>query len=166
MKNFIWVLIIFLLVVLEGALLKPLHLAPVNLVLLLVMASIMFSTLNQTLLLAVAGGIIVDFVSATPDGFFALIFLGTSLTVYFLFNQLLSRHPGRLVMFGSVVFASIVFNLWFLGLNSLFGIFHAARPLLLSDFLLRQVSLALVFNLLFAYPMFEGYSYVQSLRKR
>lgn len=145
---------------------RPLHIAPVNLVLLLVMASIMFSTLNQTLLLAVAGGIIVDFVSAAPDGFFALVFLGTSLTVYFLFNQLLSRHPSRLVMFGSVVFASILFNLWFLGINSLFGIFHAALPLILSDFLLRQVLLALVFNLLFAYPMFQFYSYAQSLRNR
>ncbi len=164
MKNFLWVLIIFGLIVLQAALLRPLHMTTVNLSLLLIVASIMFATLNQTLLLAVAAGIMIDFVSAAPDGFFSLIFLGTALTAYFLFNQLLSRHPSRLVMFGSVVFASILFNLWFLAINSLFGVFNLSLPIIFNDFLMRQVLLALLFNLLFAYPIFQFYSYVQSVR--
>src|SRR5690348_8747978 len=121
MKTFIWILIIFLAVLLQASLLGPLHIWPLNLVLLLIVSSIMFGTLNHTLLLAVDGGLMIDFVTAVPDGFFALIYLATALTAYFFFNQLLSRHPSRLVMLGSVLFASLIFNLWFLAINLAFN---------------------------------------------
>lgn len=166
MRKLIWILLICLLLVAQAGILDPLRIAPVNLTLLLVVAAVLFSSLSEVLVVAVAGGVITDLVSGTPDGLITFTLLCTALTLYLVFSQVLSRHANQAVLFGSTAFAHVLFIFWFLAFNGIFGIFGAGIPVSTSHFFTHYGLLGLVWNMLLAYPIFQLYLLIDELIPR
>lgn len=166
MRNLIWIILICLLLVAQAGILDPLNIEPANIALLLVVAAVLFAGLSEVLFMAIAGGVITDIVSGSPDGLITFSLLCTALTLYLIFSQVLSRHANQAVLIGSTAFAHILFLLWFLIFNGIFGIFGASLPISNLHFFTHYGLLGLVWNMLLAYPIFQLYLLIEELIPR
>lgn len=140
----------------------PLHLAPVNLILIMVIVAVLLSDLNLGLGLALTGGLLLDFVSGAPDGLLAFSILGVFLLMYFIVNTLLAREPSQIILFTSVAAGTLAYFILFLLANVLL---HSGT-LDIRHVLAVQLPLMLLFNLIFTYPVYQYYLWVQNLTSK
>ncbi len=166
MRNIIWFLVILFLILVQAGIFLPLHIAPVNLILILIVVSAILSDFTQGLAITLMGGVLLDFISGTPDGLISMSLVLTYLIVGFVLNEILSREANRLIIFASVAFGNIVYFLVFVSLTWLFRFFHLTNTVDTKYLLSVQLPLALMWNTIFAYPIFIFYSWVQNLSQK
>lgn len=157
MRPLIWFLSLFLLLVIQAGILVPLHLAPVNLILVMIIVAVLLASFNLGLGLALTGGLLLDFISGTPDGLTILSLLVVFLLSYFIVNSVLSRESSQIILFTSVAAATIAYFLLYILFSKLFGIFGLTSNLSVNFLLTRQLPFTLLFNLLFTYPVLQYY---------
>lgn len=143
MRYFFWALIIFALLLVQNAILQPLRL-PASLLLVLVIVSLLFAEFNFGLGLALACGIVLDFLSGSPDGIMSVVFVSVFLLMYFAVNFILSREPNLPILFSSVAVGTTVYFLLLLLAGRLLG-----RSWLFA----KDFPLTLFINLLATYPI-------------
>jgi hypothetical protein len=163
MRNIIWFIAILFLVLIQAGVFMPLHIAPINLVLIVVVMAVILSDFSQGLAITLIGGILLDFISGTPDGLISMSLVTTYLIVGFVLNEILSREASRLIIFVSVAFGTIIYFLVFVSLAWLFRYFHLTSIVDTKYLLSVQLPLTLMWNVLFAYPVFIFYSWIQNL---
>lgn len=154
MKYIIWFISIFLLLVFQAGVLVPLHLAPVNLILVLVVTAVLLADFNLAIGLTLAGGLMLDFISGVPDGLVTMSLLLVFLFLYFVVNYVLSREASQLVLFTSVAVGTASYYLFFLAFDQIFGIFHLNAIFSVNYLLTVELPATLLFNLIFTYPIY------------
>ena len=163
MKNIIWFFALFLLLLLQAGILLPLHLAPVNLILIIVSIAVILSDFNQGLVITIIGGLLLDFVSGSPDGLVSISLLTAYLLMRVVLNRVLSREPNRFILAASVAATTFLYFFAFLAADRLFSIINLIQSTDLLYLFTVQLPLTLMWNLIFAYPIFVFYSFVQNL---
>lgn len=163
MRPFIWFLSLFVLLVVQAGVLEPLHLTPVNLILIMVVVAGFLADFNHGLGLAIAGGLILDFVSGSPDGLVTMSLMSVFLILYFVVNSVFSREMNQMVLFTAVAAATISYFIFFLLFNQMFRMLNLSTNLGLGYLLSHELPLILVFNLLLTYPVLKYYQWVQGL---
>ena len=144
----------------------PFHLAPVNLVLVLIIAAVLLADFNTGLGLTLAGGLLLDFISGSPDGLVTMSLLGVFLLSYFIVNSVLSREVNQFILFTSVAGATLSYFILFLLFNRIFGFFHLDTPLGFRYIFTVELPLMLLFNIIFTYPVFQYFILVQKWTTR
>lgn len=163
MRPLIWFLSLFILLVVQAGILEPLRLSPVNLVLIMVVVVSLSADFNLGLGLTIAGGLLLDFVSGSPDGLVTMTLMAIFLILYFVVNSVLSREPNQMVLFTAVAAATISYFIFFLLFNQLLGLLNLSTSLGVGYLFTRELPLMLVFNLLLTYPVLKYYQWVQGL---
>jgi hypothetical protein len=161
MRPLIWFLSLFILLIIQAGVLVPLHLAPVNLILIMVVAAVLLSDFGLGLALTLTGGLLLDFVSGSPDGLVTMSLICVFLILYFIVNSVLAREVSQIILFTSVAAATLVYFLLFFLFNQFFGLFHLATHLGVKYILTVELPLMLLFNLIFTYPVFQYYLWTQ-----
>jgi hypothetical protein len=154
---------LFLLLIIQAGVLIPLHLAPVNLILVTVAVAVLLADFNLGLSLTLIGGLLLDFSSGSPDGLITMSLLAVFLVLYFVVNTVLAKEPNQKVLFTAVFTATIGYFLFFLLFNQLFSLFHLSTSLGNQYLLTRQLSVTLLFNLILTYPILKYYQWVEKL---
>ena len=162
-RYFIWFLSLFLLLVVQAGVLVPLHLAPVNLILIMVVVAVILSDFDFGLILAILGGLLLDFVSGSSDGLATMSLLGAFLVLFFVVNTVLSREVSQIILFTSVIASTVSYFIFFLLFNQLFRIFGLSANLSVNYILTTELPLTLLFNIIFTYPVFQYYLWLQKL---
>jgi hypothetical protein len=165
-RNSIWFVAIFILLLIQGGILLPLHIAPVNLVLILVALSTILSDFRQGLILTLLGGLLLDFVSGSADGLITMSLLVVFLILHLLLREFLSRDANRFILLASVASATIFYYFAFLGVNQLFSFVQLADKMDVRYLLSVQLPLAVMWNLIFTYPLFYYYLMTQNLASK
>ncbi|HEX9503200.1 MAG TPA: hypothetical protein VF974_02655 [Patescibacteria group bacterium] len=166
MRNIIWLIALFILLLIQGGILLPLHLAPVNLILIVVALATILSDFKQGLIITILGGLLMDFVSGSPDGLITMSLLIVFLILHLILKEFLSREPNRFILVATVASGTILFYFAFLVVDQLFGIIHLAEKSDVRYLLSVQLPLAVMWNLIFSYPVFQYYFLTQSLASR
>jgi|GEM_PF-3492007 hypothetical protein len=167
MRNFtVWLLSSFVLLLIQGGILLPLRISPVNLILVVVAMAVILSDFNQGLLITVMGGLLLDFTSGLPDGLISISLLVAFLILHFIMNEILSREPNRFILFSAVLAASIIYFIAFLAVDKLFGFIGLASRLDIRYILVVQLPLTVLWNSIFAYPIFRYYLITQNLASK
>ncbi|MEJ0021278.1 MAG: hypothetical protein WDN47_01710 [Candidatus Doudnabacteria bacterium] len=166
MRPIIWFLSLFLLLIIQAGVLVPLHLAPVNLVLVMIVVAVLLADFNLGLGLTLTGGLLLDFVSGSPDGLVTMSLLGVFLLLYFIVNSVLAREVTQIILFTSVAVSTVAYFALFLIFNRIFGLFGLDTALDLPYMLSVGLPLMLLFNLIFTYPIFQYYLWMQKWTTR
>src|SRR5438477_196997 len=114
MKNLIWFIAIFILLVLQAGVLLPLHLSAANLILILVIIVALLSDFNFGVGLTLVSGLLLDFISGSADGIATMSLLSVFLLVYFVVNTVLSREANRWIVFTAIFGGTISYFIFFL----------------------------------------------------
>lgn len=163
MRNIIWFLALTVLLFLQAGVLQPLHIAPIGLILVVVAVSALLSDFNQGLIITLLGGILMDFVSGAPDGLLSMSLLSAFLIMHLILSEILSRDPNRFILAASVVGSTIVYFVAFIVFAKLFSFFGLTDATDTGYLLTIQLPLNLMWNLIFAYPVFLFYTLIQNL---
>jgi cell shape-determining protein MreD len=166
MRNIIWFIALFLLLLVQGGILLPLRMAPVNLILIIVAMAVVLSDFNQGLVITLVGGLLLDFVSGSPDGLVSMSLLAVFLVMRFVESEILSREPNRFILAVSVAASTVLYFCVFLAVDRLFGFFNLTPKPEVGFILSVQLPLTLMWNLIFAYPIFKFYSLTQNLASK
>jgi len=151
MRNLVIFFSILLLLLIQDSILQPFRIEPVNLVLLFLVFTVLFSEFDEGLLVALVGGLLLDFVSGVTDGVIALSMVLIFLIGHFILNSLIARESNRIILVSSVATASLLF--W------------TAQSFVLNDWRLLNLAWFTGFNLLFTYPVLKYYSWIHSRLK-
>ena len=166
MRVLIWTLAVFLLLALQSGVLLPLSIAPVNLILILLVLALLLDSPQTAATIAVAGGLMLDFLSGTGDGLITLSLLLTFSTMYFLFEAFLNRELNNWIVAVSIVGATWIFAFLMLLSNWIFNWFGQGSAVDWKSFAWEHLILSLVFNLLLTYPVWKYLSFVESLLQK
>ncbi len=162
MKYLIWLFSIFFLLVIQIGALMPLQITAVNLILVFLVVAIVISDFDTSLAIALIGGVMLDLISGSADGIISMTMFSIFLIMYFILHTLLHKEPSMLILFSSVAITTIIYFFVFLGLNSIFLVFHLNHVMDYKYFFGDKLISNLFFNLLFTYPVYKYYSVVQS----
>ncbi len=165
-RNIIWFIALFLLLLIQGGILLPLHISPVNLILVVVALSTILSDFKQGFIITLFGGLMLDFISGSPDGLITMSMIIVFLVLHLILREFLSREPNRFILAATVVVATIFYYLAFLVTDRLFVIVHLAEKADVGYLLTVQLPLSMMWNLIFAYPIFLYYSLIQNLASK
>lgn len=150
------ILVLFLLV----SLLSILPIAPILLIAYAIIA-VLHADRHEAAYVVILSGLLLDFFSGLPDGILTLSLIVAALTVYFLSKAVLATYSHRLILFISVLGASLIFNLSVILVSLLLSIFDLVQP----GEVLRNVWSVLWLNLfltaILAYPMLWLYESLQ-----
>ena len=160
MRYVIWISGIFLLLVLQIAVLVPLHLWPVNLILVFMAVALLLGGFQTALFICLAGGIMLDFVTGTTDGLITFSLLVLLITIYLLFETFFAHESNQLVLFATVAASTWLYGLFLLVFNELFNLLGQGWPLEWHNFLLNQFVWSLIFNLLLTYPVIKYFNLI------
>lgn len=163
MRNLLWFFAVLIMLFIQTGILFPLRLTPVNLILIMVCSAALISEFNTGLIIAMIGGLLMDFLSGSPDGLITASLLFVFLILYFVLNSLISREPNRFVLFSAVAVATVGFFAFFLGFNQVFSFFKISNSINLEYYFSVQLPIALVLNLVLTYPVFKFCLWVQNL---
>jgi len=166
MRNIIWFLALFFLLFIQGGILVPLRIAPVNMILVIVAIAVILSDFKQGLVITIIGGLLLDFVSGSPDGLISISLLSAFLILHVVMHEILSREPNRFILVSAVATGTVLYFLAFIVVDRLFSLFHLAQNPDMRYLLTVLLPLALMWNLIFAYPLLRYYSWVQNLASK
>ena len=163
MKYFIWFLILFLLLLVQGGVLEPLRVTA-NLILIVVAISAILADFNQGLIITVMGGLLLDFLSGSPDGLASMSLICAFLFVDFLLKEILARDPNQFILASSVAVCTVIYFLGFLIFNKFFGMFGLSAVVDVRYILTYQLPLTLFWNLVFGYPIYQLYLFIENVQ--
>lgn len=156
MKSVSVFLIISFLLILQLSFFPSLSIAHsfANLVLIFVIIRALLGNLEETVWTALFAGVLLDFFSGTPDGLLTLSLLMSTVGTYFIARGFISSQRWILFVFGSVLVGSVLFILSFLIINWMFGFINLSVVINYPQLLRQKIWLDLLWNLLFAFPIF------------
>jgi cell shape-determining protein MreD len=163
MKYLIWFFAIFVLLIFQAGVLSPLGISPVNLALVLVVMAMLCTDFDTALVITLTSGILLDLVSGNADGLNALTLFSVLLIMNLIMHSLVNREPNWPVLFSSVAGFTALFFLVFLAFNRFFAIFNLGIAIDYKTFFVKDLPLTLLFNLIFTYPVFRYFSWVEKL---
>ncbi|MBX4186665.1 MAG: hypothetical protein KW802_00165 [Candidatus Doudnabacteria bacterium] len=163
LRNIIWFLALFILLLLQGGILIPLHIAPVGLIVIIIALAPVLSEFKQGLIVTLLGGLLLDLASGAPDGLITMSLLSMFLIVHVTLKEFLSREPNKFILGSSVALGTIIYYISFVGFSRLFVILHLLGKPDISYLLQNQLPRAVIWNLIFTYPMFYYYLLTQNL---
>ncbi len=166
MRNIIWFIALIILLLIQAGILVPLGTAPVSLILIVVAIATILSYFWQGLIITLLGGLLLDFVSGSPDGLISMSMVAVFLLMHLLFNELLSREPNQYILAASVAVSTVVYYLVYVAVTNFFEVLGLTGTPDTRYLLTVQLPLALMWNLIFAYPIFRYYVLVQNLASR
>ncbi len=165
-RNIIWFIALFILLLVQGGILLPLHIAPVNLILITVALATILSDFKQGFIITLLGGLLLDFVSGSVDGLITMSLVSVFLILHLILKEFLSRDPNIYILAATVAGATLLYYFAFLGVNQLFGILNLATKSDTGYLLKVQLPLAMMWNLIFSYLIFHYYILVQKLASK
>jgi hypothetical protein len=163
MRNIIWFLSLFILLVIQAGILLPLHISHINLILIVVALAALLSDFNQGLVITVLGGLLLDFLSGSADGLLSMSMVISFLIVHLLLNEILARDANRFILAASVGGATVIYFAAFIVLTQIFGWIGLAGEPDTRYLLSVQLPLSMMWNLIFTYPIFLFYTLIQNL---
>lgn len=163
MRILIWIVAVFLLLVLQTALLAPFHLGLANLVLILLVLALLLDSPQTAVTIAVAGGIMLDFLSGSGDGLMTLSFLLVLSAMYFLFETFLNRELNNWIVAASIGAATWIFAVSWAISNWIFNWFGQGVRVDWQIFAWEYLGLSLVLNIILTYPVWKYLSLVEFL---
>src|SRR5438067_1553494 len=129
MRNLIWFIFLFLLLLVQGGILMPLHIAPLNLALVVVTMAVILSDFGQGLVITLMAGLLLDFISGSPDGLVSISFLIMFLALHFLLKEILAKEANRYILAVSIATGTILYFIVFLAISRMFGWLHLVEKL-------------------------------------
>lgn len=165
MKIFFWLIAIVLLFLIQQGILVPLGLGLINSVLVFLVVFAIFGDLKELIILAVLAGLLFDFYSGLSDGIFVLTFVIIPFLIHFLLANLLAREANRLIIFLSVISASILFFLFPFLFNWLLNFINLSKEFDQTS-LIKNLVYSTFFNLLIIFPALYYYKFFDSLSKK
>jgi hypothetical protein len=163
MRNIIWLLALIFLLLIQAGILLPLHMFPVGLILIVVAMATILSDFNQGLVITILGGLLLDFVSGSPDGLLSMSLVAAFLVMHLVLSEILSREPNRFILATSVVGTVVIYFVSFIIFSKIFGVFGLTENQDLRYLFAVQLPLTLMWNLIFSYPIFLFYTLIQNL---
>lgn len=139
---------------------------PISFIPLVVLAIItaLHSEQAESAFVVILSGLLLDFFSGLPDGVLTLSLVIAALTGYFLSHAVLAAYNHRLILFVSILSASLVFNLSVI----LFTLFLSIFNLVNAGEVARQVFSGLLIHLsltaVLSYPIMWLYESVQRIK--
>ncbi len=165
MRYIIWTIAIFTLLILQGGIFLSFNMELISLPLLIVIISLLFSDFDFALFLAFISGLMLDFLSGS-SGVVLTAFVCTFLIMYFVINNVLDREPNLMILFSAVAAGTAAYFSVYLGVNQVLGIFQGTVPVNYKIFFLQDLPKALILNLIFTYPIFQFYTFVEYINQR
>jgi len=153
MKYFIWFVVLFCLLLIQGGIFTPLHIMA-NLILIVVALAALLSDFNVGLIITLMGGIMLDFTSGSTDGLVSISLLTAFLLMYSLVNEILPRETSLQVLVAAVGGSTIVFFILFLILS---------RNPDIRYILIHRLWIQLFWNLIWTYPVYYLYLFIQNV---
>jgi hypothetical protein len=166
MRNIIWFIALFILLLIQGGILLPFHMVPVNLILIVVALSTILSDFKPGMIITIMGGILLDFASGAADGLITISLLTVFLVLQLVLREFLSREPNRLILAATILGATIIYYLSYSIVNKLFMLVGLAGNPDVNYLFTVQLPLAMMWNLIFAYLVYLYYVLVQNLASR
>jgi hypothetical protein len=166
MRNIIWFLALFILLLIQGGVLLPFHMVPVNLILIVVALTTILSDFKPGLIITLLGGLLLDFLSGSADGLITMSLLIVFLVLQLILSEFLSREPNKFILAATILGATIVYYLAFFIASKLFVVFGLADNPDARYLFTILLPLAIMWNLLFAYPVYLYYIVVQNLASK
>lgn len=163
MRILIWTVAVFFLLVLQSAVLAPFYLGLANVVLILLVLALLLDSPQTAITIALAGGIMMDFLSGAGDGLMTLSFLLVLSVMYFLFEAFLNRELNNWIVAASIAAATWIFALSWLFSNWIFNWFNQGTVINWQSFMWEYLALSLILNIILTYPVWKYLSWVEFL---
>ena len=163
--HLIWFLAILFLLLLQISVFTPLRLSLLNLLLVLIVVSLIFASFDFGLAISLLCGILLDFLSGSADGVISFTLVSVFLLMYFVINFIVAREPSLIILFSSVIGATIGYYLVFVAFNQLFGLFGLSDSINYTNLFRDQLSISLILNLAFTYPILRFYLFIEKLSR-
>jgi hypothetical protein len=157
---------IFFLLLFQGGVLSKLGISSVNLILIFLVLVVILDDFRFALVLALFGGIMLDFVSPLPDGLMLTSFLVTIMLINFIVNRVLAREPNYLIFLGSVFGGTIIFLATLIVFNKILVSFQIQSTLDYNNLIFYQSWVGLAWNLIFTYPTLALYYILENFNKK
>jgi hypothetical protein len=154
MRNIIWFLAIVFLLIIQAGVFLPLHITSVSLILIVTALAALLSDFDQGLIIVLLGGLTLDIISSSLDGIVSISLILVFLILHLILNEFLSREPNQLIIFATVAGATILFF-------GTFMIFDQTPDIAYQ--LTVKLPIALIWNIIFAYPIYLYYTWIQNL---
>jgi hypothetical protein len=158
MKNLIIISCVILLFLVQLALadLKFFY-SPPNILLVYLSVLLLFLSFQEMLLPVITCGVLLDFFSGTPDGvMLASLLAGVSLA-YYLGEMIFTERTNNFLNIFYVLTATIGFTLTAAILNNLARVLSYDQGVAWNNLLTFNLGAAVIFNLLFLYPVYLFY---------
>ena len=128
-----------------------------------VVIATLLTTFEESLVLTLISGLLMDFLSGLPDGVFMITTLSVFLIIYFFVNKIMTREVNLTTLYGSVITAEIIFFLIFAIIITIFAYFKNQE---FSMPHYTKILKDLIYALVLTYPIFVYYKFVSNLQLR
>jgi hypothetical protein len=163
----LYILVLFLLLVIQAGLVAELGLGMVgNLLLLFTIVAVVLTDVEESLAIALLSGFMLDLVSGPRDGTFMICFVACFGFTYFFIYKFVPREPDRIILFSCIVLNTILFAICFVVVNKLFVLIHLDTAFDWHHVLGKKLLLDLGMNTILAYPVYLVYLLVQKVIRR
>jgi len=163
MKFILWLIAIFVLLIVQVGILKPLNIFPVNLLLIVITIAALTFEFEFGLFLVLISGIMLDFISGLPDGLLIASSFATYLILYFTFSALLVSESNLVILFSSVLAATVIFFVLYLVFHQLLFALHLTTKIDIAYLFKVSLPIEALFNLVFTYPIYKFFSWIQKI---
>ncbi|MBX4191449.1 MAG: rod shape-determining protein MreD [Candidatus Doudnabacteria bacterium] len=165
-RNIVWFMALSLLLLIQSGVLLPFHIAPAHLIMIVIALATILSEFRQGLIITLLGGLLLDFVSGSPDGVITMSLLIVFLVLHVVLREFLSREPNKYILAATIAGGTLIYYLAYIAINRLFMWIHLADKTDVRYLFSVQLPLAIMWNLIFAYPIFKFYILTQSLASK
>lgn len=125
-----------------------------NLILIFLCLNLLTSTRKETIILSLVAGVILDFVSALPDGVISLSLLIAVFGSYYITSMFFAKSLSRVMVLVMIFLATIIY---FISIEILHAVILFVRDQAILEFgqtQIRKLIKEIVLNVLFLYPAY------------
>jgi hypothetical protein len=155
MRIFGWVFASFIIMLFQTGVLEPLGIHPVNLILVLMLLALLSGKVQASLTVAIAGGLILDFLTAVPDGYITFSLLLVWGLLHLLFEVFIKRELNVWIFIVSVIGGSWVYAISLVMVSWGYSWFNLGSVFNWSAFILDHLVIAVLYNLLFSWLIWK-----------
>jgi hypothetical protein len=164
MRNTIYIIAVFILIIFQVGVLGPLHLTETNLPLVFVVVAAIISDFDSGLIITVTAGLFLTLLSDSTVGIVMLDFLLTFLGLYLVVNYLIAKEPNQIILFSSSASATVCYFVLYIVLASVWNFFHLSNLVVDLKYIFgQQLPENLILNFIFTYPIFRYFILIEKL---
>lgn len=166
MRVLTWVISVLILLVLQAGVLSAWGLFQANLILLFLVLALLAGRVQGSLTVAIAGGLMLDFLSGTKDGTITFALLGTWWVMYVVFEGFVKREPNVWTFALSVIASTWIYAAALLLVNWIYSWFNQSQAVAWGNFLINYLLWATLFNLALSYLVWKYIIFVEYFVER